>query len=384
MGGAWLGAGRIGIEQLLVEKAHVRRSFDRPGWCGLDLSCQIDIANAIVCRLRRGVGRAPILLQQLDWRRRRRTEIVVGRTHVEMKFADFIFVPDITVKATDIGSRKISESVVVQSFERAIYGKLIILLAPLRRTLDTSKRPAQRVDLGAVIDESILHLYIDRSTQRIETESRIIGHHGHRLNGRGRYQIPIDRVAERFVDAHPILVNRKSLGCACHGGSDEAAKLHVWLEWISRHLVDDDARNILLQSIRDIRRPEPLNLIYVNNVDACWHLFDVDARARYRSGRVQRRTWCRPGRDPWGEDWPRRSEGARRSVGYTGLGFRRRWRDHDGGQRLNVVGRALGVRVFDPGRDACYYQHTKHDRSSAHQPHPIALRLLGRAPVRLG
>src|SRR5579859_1535147 len=94
-----------------------------------------------------------------------------------MKFAGIIPISKITVKAADIGCRKIPESVVVQSFERAIYGKLIILLAPLRRTLDASKRPAHRVYRCAIIDESILHLDVDRPAQRIETESGIVGHH---------------------------------------------------------------------------------------------------------------------------------------------------------------------------------------------------------------
>ena len=49
--------GRVRIQRLLVENAHVRRAFDRPGRRGLDLPCQIDIAHAVSCGLRRGVGR---------------------------------------------------------------------------------------------------------------------------------------------------------------------------------------------------------------------------------------------------------------------------------------------------------------------------------------
>jgi hypothetical protein len=99
----------------------------------------------------------------------------------------------------------------MQSFERAIDGKIVDLLAPLRRTLDASERAAHRVDLGALIVEAILHLHVDGPAQRIETERGIVGHHGDRPDRGGRNQIPVDGVAERFVDAHAVLVNRKSL-----------------------------------------------------------------------------------------------------------------------------------------------------------------------------
>ena len=78
VGGAWLGLGRIAIHRLLLEHAHPRRALDRPGRRGLDLSGQIDIADAVGRRLRRGVGRAPIVLEQFHRCRRRRAEFVIG------------------------------------------------------------------------------------------------------------------------------------------------------------------------------------------------------------------------------------------------------------------------------------------------------------------
>ena len=80
----------------------MRHALDRPGRRGLDLPCQVDITDAVRRRLRRGVGRAPILLKQFDRRRRSRAEIVVGRAHIEMKFAGIVLVADIAIKATDI------------------------------------------------------------------------------------------------------------------------------------------------------------------------------------------------------------------------------------------------------------------------------------------
>ncbi len=63
---------------LLVEHAHMRRAFDRPDRRGLDLSCQIDIADAVYSGLRRRIGRTVIPLKQFDWHGSGRAEIVVG------------------------------------------------------------------------------------------------------------------------------------------------------------------------------------------------------------------------------------------------------------------------------------------------------------------
>ena len=96
----------------------------------------------------------------------------------------------------------------------------------------------------------------------------------------GRKQIPMHRVAECFVDANSVLVNCKSLRCARNRRCDKPAKLHVRLEWISRHFTDNDARHIFLQGIRNVQRLGALDLIYVNYIDACWNLFDIYAGTR--------------------------------------------------------------------------------------------------------
>jgi len=72
------------------------------------------------------------LLQQFDRRSRSRSEVIVGRAHVEMKFAVAVLITDIAVKPADIGCRKIPEPVIMQSFERAIDGKMVVLPSSLR------------------------------------------------------------------------------------------------------------------------------------------------------------------------------------------------------------------------------------------------------------
>src|SRR5713226_6766086 len=72
IGAAWLGAGRITVHCFQLENAYVSGSIDCPGRRGFDFSRQIDVANAIVGGLRRGVGRAPVLLEQFNRNRRGR------------------------------------------------------------------------------------------------------------------------------------------------------------------------------------------------------------------------------------------------------------------------------------------------------------------------
>jgi hypothetical protein len=63
IGPAWLGAGRIAILRLLVENSYMRRPFEAPVRCDIDLAQQVEIADLVGRGLWRGVGRTPIILQ---------------------------------------------------------------------------------------------------------------------------------------------------------------------------------------------------------------------------------------------------------------------------------------------------------------------------------
>src|SRR5207237_7974811 len=109
---------------------------------------------------------------QFDRRSRSRAEVIVGRAHVEMKFAVAVLITDIAVKPADIGCRKIPEPVIMQSFERAIDGTMVVLLARLRRALDASERTAPGIDLGALTFEAVLHMPIAPAAQRLHPHAR--------------------------------------------------------------------------------------------------------------------------------------------------------------------------------------------------------------------
>ncbi len=256
-----------------------------------------------------------------------------------MKFGLIVPGADVAVEAPHVRRREIAVAVVVQSFERAIDGEVTDLFAPLRRTLDAPERAAHRIDLSALIAEAILHLNVDGAAQRVQAESRIVGHHGDRLDGGGRNQIPVDGVAKRLVDPYAVLIDRQPLGRAGYRRGNEAAKLHVGLERIACHFGDDDARYIFYQSVADVQRSGLLDLVGVDDIDAGGRLVGLDVTAGQRRCRIDHDGGY--GANPAG----RLPVAATFNAGLC-LG------DRDRRQSLRGLGRSLGLRPFTSGKQA--------------------------------
>jgi hypothetical protein len=60
-------------------------------------------------------------------------------------------------------------------------------------------------------------------------------------------EVPVDGVAERFVHAHAVDLNRQALGGTEQRGSREAAIVNVDLEGIAGALAHDEAQKLLLR-----------------------------------------------------------------------------------------------------------------------------------------
>jgi hypothetical protein len=192
-----------------------------------------------------------------------------------------------------------------------------------------------------LITETVLHQDVDSAAERVEAERGIVGHDGDRPDGSGRDQVPVDGVAERFVDAHAVLVDRQPLGRAGDGRSDKPAELDVRLKWIAGRVADEDSRYLLLQRIRDVQRPGTLDLPCPYRVDACRHLVDIHSRTGRR--RRRRRVDKNPAQVPRGR--PRRASAA----GW--LGGCSRGDDLDGRQNLAITGRGLSMGTVDAGNE---------------------------------
>ena len=343
----------VAILHLLIEDPHMGDTFDRPGRCDLDLPGQIEIANAVVQGLRRGVGGTIILLQQFDGYRRGRAEIIFGRTHVEVEFSSIVLGADVAIETANVRRRKVAKSVVVYSFECDVGGKIVDLLAPLRRSLHAAERSTHGVDFGAVIVEAVFHLHNDRAAERIQPERGIVGHQIHGLYGGGRNQIPVDGIAECFIDAHAVLINRKPLRSARNRGSNEAAKIYARRKWIAGDFIDGDARHVVLQGIGDVQRIGSLDLIGVDDIDTRRHLVGIDAGA----GKRRRRIHPRDRRSP---------DHASRSFIATALDALLRPGHHDRWQLVTSLGRILGASTVIPSQQPQRYRRKK----QVPGPHP--------------
>ena len=64
--------------------------------------------------------------------------------------------------------------------------------------------------VGALMGEAVLHRDADGAADGIEAEHRIVAEHRHVVDGDGRDEVPVDGVAEGFVDAHAVLVDGES------------------------------------------------------------------------------------------------------------------------------------------------------------------------------
>src|SRR6202022_4847598 len=86
------------------------------------------------------------------------------------------------------------------------------------------------VEFGAAIGEAVLHLEAYRAAKRIEAEGRIVGPDVGATDSDGRNEVPVDGVAEGFVDPHPLHIDRKPLWGALQRRGGEATIAQVWRE----------------------------------------------------------------------------------------------------------------------------------------------------------
>jgi hypothetical protein len=260
-----------------------------------------------------------------------------------MKLAAIGPVTDVAIEAPDRRFRKIAIAVVTQAFECAIDRPIVDLLAILRRTLDASEGATHGVDFGALIAEAILHQDVDSSAERVEAERGVIGYDGNRPDRGGRDQVPVDGVAERFVDAHPVLINCQSLRSTGDRRRIKTSKLYARHKWISGSVADDEARHVLLQRVGNVQRVGSRDLRGTNGIDRCRHLVDIHSGASRR--RRRRRIDKNPAHVPGGLRLRRASAASR-------LGGRGRSDDLDGRQNLAIAGRRLSMGTVNAGNEA--------------------------------
>ena len=139
-----------------------------------------------------------------------------------------------------------------------------------------------------MIGESVLHLERQRAADRVEPVDRIAGNERHPIDGVLRDEVPIDDVAEHFVDAHPVLIDGEALRRADHRRGNEAAVIEVELELIAGLVAQRDAGQSAHQGVEQARRRRLIEIGGGKGLDIGRDLVAID-----RAGLGRRRDVCR-------------------------------------------------------------------------------------------
>ena len=88
--------------------------------------------------------------------------------------------------------------------------------------------------------EAVLHHHIDRATQRIEAKHRIGAPHIHAGDGVLGDGVPVDGIAEGFVQPHPVLIDGQALRRALERGGVEAMEAQILKQAVALHIAQAD------------------------------------------------------------------------------------------------------------------------------------------------
>ena len=156
---------------------------------------------------------------------------------------------EVGIHAPDHRFREIAEAVVVDAFQRHERGPAAVVGAVGQRALVAAEGAAAHVELGALIVEAVAHLDRHRAAERVQAEHRVGADDGDAVDGVVGQEVPVDDVAEGFVDAHAVLVDGEALRHAVDGRGLEAAVLQVALEHVALRVLKNGAGNGLLQHV---------------------------------------------------------------------------------------------------------------------------------------
>ena len=192
---------------------------------------------------------------------------------------------EIAVEARDPRRRLVAPSIVLEALGGEIETPFTTAHAVLHGAADAPVGAAGRVKFEAVVVEAVLHLQADRSAQGVEAERWIVGPDVGPADGDGRDQIPVDGVAEGFVDANALHVDSKPLRGALQRRGREAAIAQVLEEAVALDVGGDDAGNPLLQGIEYVGRIHAREIFRGNRLRHRRHLAAIKSDAGHRRGR---------------------------------------------------------------------------------------------------
>ena len=142
---------------------------------------------------------------------------------------------------------------------------------------EAAKRSVVKFGLRTLIAEPVLHLHRQSAAERVQAEHGLRpGQHLHAIDCRHGNEIPIDRIAERIVDAHAVLIDGQSLRQSQERRCGETAKVEVGLQRVVLSMIDAHAAELPVQEVAQVERLRALQLL------RRWHAARLPEPARDR------------------------------------------------------------------------------------------------------
>src|ERR1700756_5204419 len=161
---------------------------------------------------------------------------------------------EVAIDARNPRRRLVAPAVVFEPLGGEIEAPFPIPDAVLQGAADATIGAARGVELRAAIGEAVLHLEAYRTAERVETEGRIVGPHVGAADGNGRDEVPVDGIAEGFVDANALHVDREPLRGALQWRGREAAITQIRRQFVALGVADEHAGTALLERLGHIGR----------------------------------------------------------------------------------------------------------------------------------
>src|SRR5207244_3496550 len=114
---------------------------------------------------------------------------------------------EIGVEACEISRRFEAPTAIAQTLRGEVSGVVADLYAVLCVAGEATEGAALDFAFQPLVRKAVLHGQIDRPAERIEPEDRIVGPEVGAVDGDGRNEIPVYRVAKRLVKADPAHVH---------------------------------------------------------------------------------------------------------------------------------------------------------------------------------
>ena len=112
--------GVVAVDMPLLETADIEIALQRPGFRCRNFAVERDKLHVVPRRLRPGVDRLAVLIEQLDRRRPDHTEIVPGDGADRVDFGAVAAPADVAVEASDLRRRLVAPAGVLDALRRKI------------------------------------------------------------------------------------------------------------------------------------------------------------------------------------------------------------------------------------------------------------------------